>query len=399
VSAGPADLAASGLHKTFGPHHVLTGLDLKVAAGTMTAVLGPSGSGKTTLLRILAGFERPDRGSVTIGGVTVDDDRRHVPADRRRIGYVSQEGSLFPHLTVAANVGFGLPRRQRRGRRVSDLLDAVALTGLARRYPHELSGGQQQRAALARALAVTPRVMLLDEPFASLDANLRASVRADVRAILLEAATTAVLVTHDQDEALSTADHVAVIRDGTIAQCAAPQDLYDHPADAGLARFIGDANLIDGFSRHGRADTPLGMLAVRDGLPAAPGPVTVLIRPEQLAVRPGRDGPGTRGQVISTSFHGHDTVIRVSPGDHALPSPLVVRVCGNPRLMPGSAVTLTIREPVCAWPSPAAGQHPPRDDPGDGEQPHGMSAGRHDGQPGEQHPADGADHDARSSAV
>jgi iron(III) transport system ATP-binding protein len=399
VSAGPADLATSGLHKAFGTHLVLTGLDLKVAAGTMTAVLGPSGSGKTTLLRILAGFERPDRGSVTIGGVIVDDDRRHVPADRRRIGYVSQEGSLFPHLTVAANVGFGLPRRQRRGRRVSDLLDAVALTGLARRYPHELSGGQQQRAALARALAVTPQVMLLDEPFDSLDANLRASVRADVRAILLETATTAILVTHDQDEALSTADQVAVIRDGTIAQCASPQDLYDHPADAGLARFIGDANLIEGFTRHGRADTPLGMLAVRGHLPAAPGPVTVLIRPEQFAVRPGPDGPGAQGQVISTDFHGHDTVIRVSTGNDALPSPLVVRVYGNPPLRPGSTVTLTVRDPVCAWASPAAGHRSPQDDPGGSEQRHGVSAEHRDGEPGEQHPVDGADHDARSSAV
>ena len=349
--ATPADLSVAGLHKAFGQHPVLTGLDLEVAAGTLVAVLGPSGSGKTTLLRILAGFERPDRGSVTIGGVTVDGDRRHVPPDRRRIGYVSQEGSLFPHLTVEANVGFGLPRGQRHGRRVGDLLDAVALTGLARRYPHQLSGGQQQRVSLARALAVMPRVVLLDEPFASLDASLRASVRADVLAILREAAMTAILVTHDQEEALSSTDYVAVIRDGTIAQFATPQELYDHPADAGLARFVGDANLLDGLADDGLVHTPFGTLAVRDDLSAAPGKaVTVLIRPEQLDVRPGADGPGTHGKVISASFHGHDTLISISPGSETVPSPVLARVHGNPRLLPGSAVTLTVREPVCAWP-------------------------------------------------
>jgi len=349
--ATPAAVAVAGLHKAFGRHPVLTGLDLQVAAGTVTAVLGPSGSGKTTLLRILAGFERPDRGSVSIGGVTVDDDRCHVPPDGRRIGYVSQEGSLFPHLTVEANVAFGLPRGRRRGRRAGELLDAVALTGLARRYPHQLSGGQQQRVALARALAVTPRLVLLDEPFASLDANLRASVRADVLAILRDAAMTAILVTHDQEEALSSAGHVAVIRDGTIAQFATPQDLYDHPADADLARFVGDANLLDGFAESGLVHTQLGMLAVRDELGAAPRTaVTVLIRPEQLDVHPGGDGPGAHGRVISTSFHGHDTLISISPGNEEVPSPILARVRGNPGLGPGSAVTLSVREPVCAWP-------------------------------------------------
>jgi iron(III) transport system ATP-binding protein len=347
----PTDLAVTGLDKAFGRHPVLTGLDLEAAAGTLTAVLGPSGSGKTTLLRILAGFERPDRGSVTIGGVTVDGERCHVPADRRRIGYVSQEGSLFPHLTVEANVGFGLPRGQRHGRRVGDLLDAVALTGLARRYPHQLSGGQQQRVALARALAVMPRLVLLDEPFASLDANLRASVRADVLTILRDAKMTAILVTHDQEEALSSADYVAVIRDGTIAQLATPQDLYDHPADADLASFVGDANLLDGRVEDGLVHTAFGTLAVHDDLSGAPGKeVTVLIRPEQLDVRPGAAGQGAHGRVISTSFHGHDTLISVSHGSETVPSPLLVRVHGNPQLMPGSAVTLTVREPVCAWP-------------------------------------------------
>jgi iron(III) transport system ATP-binding protein len=345
---GPASLAATGLHKAFDSQPVLTGLDLAVPPGSFTAVLGPSGSGKTTLLRILAGFERPDRGSVTIGGMTVDGERCHVPAQRRRIGYVSQEGSLFPHLTVQANVGFGLPRRQRHGPGVSDLLDAVGMTGFARRYPHQLSGGQQQRVALARALAAKPKIVLLDEPFASLDANLRASVRSDVHTILRDAQTTAILVTHDQDEALSIADLVGVIRDGTIAQLAAPQDLYDHPVDADLARFVGEANLIDGVAGGGLIDTPFGKLAA-GGEPAA-GPVTVLVRPEQVEVRSGADGPGEPGRVLATDFHGHDAVIKVIPGTRDVPSPVIARILGGQAPEPGSAVTLTVRGPVTAWP-------------------------------------------------
>src|SRR5579863_5016331 len=227
-------LVIAGLYKAFGGHCVLTDLDLEVPAGSLTAILGPSGSGKTTLLRILAGFEQADTGTVRIGDAVVDGVGTHVPPERRRIGYVPQEGSLFPHLNVIANVGFGLPSRQRSSRQITDLLDAVGLTDLGKRYPHELSGGQQQRVALARALAIRPDVVLLDEPFASLDAHLRASIRTDVQEVFRRAGTTAVLVTHDQDEALSTADRVAVLRNGKIAQCAAPQDLYDRPADAEL---------------------------------------------------------------------------------------------------------------------------------------------------------------------
>ena len=252
-------LAVAGLDKRFGAHQVLADLSLDVPAGSLTAILGPSGSGKTTLLRVLAGFEHADAGTVRIGSAMADGPGVFLPPERRRIGYVPQEGSLFPHLTVAANVAFGLSRRtwgrDRRARRCAELLEAVGLGGLDRRYPHQLSGGQQQRVALARALAIAPEVVLLDEPFASLDANLRASVRADVQQLLKESGTTTVLVTHDQDEALSTADRVAVLRDGGIAQCAAPQELYCRPVDADMARFIGEANLIPGvLSRHVRAD-------------------------------------------------------------------------------------------------------------------------------------------------
>ena len=210
------------LHKSFGAQQVLGGLQLVAEAGSFTAVLGTSGSGKTTLLRLLAGFDRPDRGTIAIGGLVVDDETRHLAPEQRRIGYVPQEGTLFPHLSVEGNIGFGLDRGNRRAR-VAELLELVGLVGLGRRYPHQLSGGQQQRVALARALAIEPELVLLDEPFASLDTSLRASVRDEVRMILRASGTTAVLVTHDQDEALSLADRVAVLRHGAIAQYAPPR--------------------------------------------------------------------------------------------------------------------------------------------------------------------------------
>jgi iron(III) transport system ATP-binding protein len=303
MTVEPADLVVTDLHKAFGDQPVLRGVELTVPAGSLTAVLGASGSGKTTLLRIIAGFERPDRGSLTVGGTVLDDDRHHVRPQNRRIGYVAQEGSLFPHLTVEANVGFGLPRPARRGSRVSDLIDAVGLTGLGERYPHQLSGGQQQRVALARSLAVGSEIVLLDEPFNTLDANLRASIRADVHSILREAGTTGVLVTHLQDEALSKADMVAVNRSGVIVQFAPPADLYEHPVDADLASFVGDANLIDGETDGDFVDTPFGRLAVRGASSAGHrGRVTVMIRPEQVDVNGGQNGAGVPGRVLSAHY-------------------------------------------------------------------------------------------------
>jgi iron(III) transport system ATP-binding protein len=348
-------LAVTGLDKAFGCHRVLTALDLEVPEGSLTAILGPSGSGKTTLLRVLAGFERPDRGTVTIGGSMVDGPGVHLPPERRRIGYVPQEGSLFPHLTVAANIGFGLPMRERRGAAVRELLDAVGLTGLGGRYPHQLSGGQQQRVALARALAVRPRIVLLDEPFASLDAHLRASVRADVLELLRQTKTTGVLVTHDQDEALSAADRVAVLRGGHIAQCAAPHELYDRPADADLARFIGDANLVDGVLDDGAVDTILGTLPVQPAEAPPPGPVTVLVRPEQVELHPPGPNGGAGlvnvpGRVIAYGYHGHDTVVHVQPDRHPSAPVIIVRTLGGGKLPPGAPVELRAHGPVLAWP-------------------------------------------------
>jgi iron(III) transport system ATP-binding protein len=342
-------VAVTGLYKAFGAHPVLAGVDLEVPAGSLTAILGPSGSGKTTLLRLMAGFERADAGTIGIGDVLVDGPGAYLAPERRRIGYVPQEGSLFPHLTVAGNVGFGLRARERRGGKVAAMLETVGLGGFGQRYPHQLSGGQQQRVALARALAIEPAVVLLDEPFASLDAGLRSSVRADVQQIFRRAGTTAVLVTHDQDEALSTADRVAALRDGTIAQCAPPEDLYRRPADAGLARFIGDANLLDGVLDGSVVKTSLGTLPLD---PAATtlgvaGQVTVLIRPEQIDMGPNE--AGVTGRVTSYGYHGHDAVLHVQPGNDAEAQPILVRVTGGRHLPVGSPVTLQARGPVFAW--------------------------------------------------
>jgi iron(III) transport system ATP-binding protein len=354
-------LATSGLHKAFGTHPVLRGVDLDVPAGAFTAILGPSGSGKTTLLRLLAGFERADAGTIAIGDRVVDGPGAgYVPPERRRIGYVPQEGALFPHLTVAANVGFGVAARQRRNARTSELLEAVGLTGMGKRYPHQLSGGQQQRVALARALAISPEVVLLDEPFASLDAHMRASVRADVQRICQEAGTTAILVTHDQDEALSMADRVAVLRDGRIVQYAPPQDLYTRPADPALARFVGDANLIEGHvdaSSPAVVETILGRLPLErasDAAATAPGLVTVLIRPEQLAVEPGLQPgqlqDGLAGHVVACEYYGHDAVVRVRPASQPGTQDVIIRTPGGPQLPVGESVIVRARGLVVAWP-------------------------------------------------
>lgn len=353
ADAAPGDagwVSLRGVRKSFGAHPVLTGADLDVANGAIAAVLGPSGSGKTTMLRILAGFERPDAGSVVIGGTTVDDGRHHVPIERRRIGYVPQEGSLFPHLDVRGNVGFGLPRRARRAR-VAELLAMVGLEDLGHRYPHQLSGGQQQRVALARALAPDPRLVLLDEPFASLDANLRAQVRNDVLEILRRAGTTAILVTHDQDEALSSADVVAVLRGGAIAQVDSPFELYNHPVDAQIASFVGEANLLPGAARGDLVETGLGVLPLVRPAPKG-ATLTVLVRPEQVAVRldDGRPG-GIPATVESCEYHGHDTTIRLRPGGLAagFPPLVIARLAGRHSVRESAGVRLEVTGAVEAW--------------------------------------------------
>jgi iron(III) transport system ATP-binding protein len=355
-------LSISAVVKAFDGMPVLSGVDLEVPEGSFTAILGPSGSGKTTLLRIIAGFERPDGGQVRLGPDVVDDaQHRFVPCEKRRIGYVPQEGALFPHLNVGRNVAFGLARkepRERRRARVAELLDLVGLSGLGRRYPHQLSGGQQQRVALARALASEPEIVLLDEPFSSLDASLRASVRGDVHDVLRQSGATSILVTHDQDEALSMADQVAILRGGVIAQINTPAGLYGAPSDAELAQFLGEANLVRGTAHGTTVSTGLGELEVAPEGPASngtgngtrrlEGQVSVMVRPEQLLLGPG-GGAGIPSVVRSYEYFGHDAVVRVQPDDHGLPE-LVVRITGGVPLTPGARVDLTVQGTVVVWP-------------------------------------------------
>jgi iron(III) transport system ATP-binding protein len=280
MSASSA-LSIRGLNKAFGQKPVLVGLDLDVAEGSLTAVLGRSGCGKTTLMRLVAGCEPADAGTIRVGERIVAGQGVQLPPERRGIGVVAQEGTLFPHLDVAANVAFGLPRSKGHAGRVQELLALIGLAGYERRFPHQLSGGEQQRVALARALAPAPRIILLDEPFSALDPALRASLRAEVRTILQVSRTTAVLVTHDQTEALSVADQVAVMRDGRLVQTADPATLYRQPVDAEVAQFVGDAVFLPGRLEGGYVQCLLGRLAVHDR-PAGTGPALVMIRPEQI---------------------------------------------------------------------------------------------------------------------
>jgi len=358
-----------GCHHSYGRELVLDGVDLQVEKSSFVAVLGASGSGKTTLLRLVAGFERLRSGTLKLDGAVMDDGRKFVPPERRKIGYVPQDAALFPHMKVAANVGFGLRRRSDR-RRVPELLEMVGLAGMEGRYPHELSGGQQQRVALARALAVDPHVVLLDEPFSALDAAMRASIRHEVAAILRRSGTTTILVTHDQDEALSMADQVAVLRDGKIVAEGRPEQLYRRPADPDLASFLGEANLLPGRPASGSVDTTLGRLVLIDGLSATwepkPEHLTVLIRPEQFELRARSAAPASGGvpaRVMDCAYFGHDAVLHVRPerpgADGSL---LLVRVTGVAAPSLGTEVLMTVRGPVMAWPAgeEAAAEAPKR---------------------------------------
>lgn len=349
---GTSALEVHDLWKGYAGNKVLSGLDLEVPEGSLSAVLGLSGCGKTTLLRVIAGFESAQQGRVSLSGRVLDDERTHIAPERRDIGYVPQEGALFPHLDVQANVGFGLSRAQRRGSTVSELLEMVGLGPLAKRMPHELSGGEQQRAALARALARNPALLLLDEPFSSLDATLRGAVREEVSALVRRQGTTTVLVTHDQEEALSLADSVAVLRNGQIVQQGSPQDIYATPQDAGLANFLGDANLIEAALADGRAQTPLGILQLRGqtAQQQTPRQGIVVIRPEQLTVRATNENKeGVRGIVERCRYYGHDALLTIRQSDTTSPvAPLLARVGGEHALPVGTHVTVTAAGAVSA---------------------------------------------------
>ena len=410
----PPALRCDGLSKSFGDVVAVRDLAMTVSPGSLVALLGPSGCGKTTALRLIAGFESADAGTVHIAGRSVVGPNHTLPPERRRVGMVFQDYALFPHLTVAGNVRYGLTsngvsndgaptngaaasphalaariRHWARDRwqsrpvlgmsddirsRVDDALTHVGLRHMAHRYPHELSGGEAQRVALARALAPRPDVILLDEPFSNLDARLRAAVRLEVREILKSAGAAAVFVTHDQEEAFSLADQVAVMLRGHIEQVASPQELYQFPASHAVAEFVGDADFLPGRLEAGTVRTELGLInsshiSSETTQPRAPrtadGDVDVLLRPESLRVEPasiavgGSDRPGGDGPegdspialVIDRQYYGHDQVIAVE-----LPSAKVVHVRLGPteQYVPGDHVRIYVDGPATVLPRPTA---------------------------------------------
>jgi iron(III) transport system ATP-binding protein len=290
------------LSKRFGGVVALDRFSLRAPDGAVLGLVGPSGSGKTTALRVIAGFDRPDAGTVTIAGTTVVDDSHFLPPERRSVGMVFQDFALFPHMSVARNVGYGL-RTADREPRVAEVLSMVGLSGMGDRMPHELSGGEQQRVALARALAPQPDVILLDEPFSNLDAPQRERVRKEVRTILVEARATAVFVTHDREEALAISDVVAVMRDGTVLQTATPHDLYRSPADRWVASFLGEGEFVSGTAGDSVVETAYGSFRNDTGLRGA---VEVLIRPEAVRLTLADDGGAL---VVEREFYGHDQLV------------------------------------------------------------------------------------------
>jgi iron(III) transport system ATP-binding protein len=303
-------ITCHGVRKRFGNVEAVRGVDLSVDPGQLVALLGPSGCGKTSTLRLLAGFERPDAGEILIGDLTVSGPHVHLAPERRRVGMVFQDYALFPHMTVAKNVAYGLPRGRARRRRVAEMLELVGLTGLEHRHPHELSGGQQQRVALARALAPEPEVVLLDEPLSSQDSALRARVRDEMRDILKRTGTTAIHVTHDQEEALSIADVVAVMWDGRIVQTGIPEEIYANPATPQIASFVGDANLLSGEADGSRVRCELGTLPCRNSSTRS-GNVSLLLRPEWIEMNGADTGEGTQATVVAHAFYGHDQIVEV----------------------------------------------------------------------------------------
>ena len=333
-------LSLQGIGKSFAGEEILKNLNLDVNEHEFLAILGSSGSGKTTLLRLISGFDSPDSGEIQIGGQPVFSKSLNISADERRVGFVPQDAALFPHLSVAKNIEFGLNKLSAPARteRVKELLKLVDLVGFEDRMSHELSGGQRHRVALARALAPKPQLILLDEPFSSLDAELRVRLREDVRSVIAKTGTTAILVTHDQEEALSIASRVAILRDGEFAQIGNPSEIYQAPTDVEMATFLGDSVIINGVIKDGKVVTDLGLLTalnkVADGATGR-----VAIRPENFYLQP---NPKGEGEVIGRQYFGHDALI-----DVRLPK-LVIQARANGPFAPeiGMKVTVWVRGQV-----------------------------------------------------
>ena len=339
----PTALQLSGVDKRYGQVHAVRSLDLEVAAGEVLTIIGPSGCGKSTLLRLVAGLEHPDAGRVLVGGEVVAEGRSWRPPEHRRVGMVFQDHALFPHLDVRRNVAFGLdglPRSQRAGR-VGEALDLVGLAHLADRHPHELSGGEQQRVALARALAPRPAVVLLDEPFSSLDENLRTRVRADTLAALRETGSAAVLVTHDQTEALSLGDRLAVMRGGVVEQVAAPTTVYESPATRFVATFMGEADFLPAHVHDALLTCEIGVVSTVPGWGRVDVDVEVMLRPHEVALEV---DPASTSRVERVEYHGAFVLheVRLASGRtlrswqqhgvrHAVGTPVAVSVVAGAR--------------------------------------------------------------------
>lgn len=345
-----AGVALQGVSKHFGSVTALQDVYLSVADGEIVGLLGPSGCGKTTALRLIAGFEIPDAGEVTVAGKPAAGNGVWVPPERRRIGMVFQDYALFPHLNVADNVAFGLRSRRDAKQRVSEVLQLVGLAEYAKRFPHQLSGGQQQRLALARALAPKPASLLLDEPFSNLDADLRGRMRHEVRSILKHEGVTAIFVTHDQKDAFAICDRVAVMNAGRIEQIGTPRELHARPATEFVARFVGLSNVLPGrLAPASLADggacvaTALGTLPCHPDCPVAAGgtttEVSVCMRPEWFTLD--ADGP-LSGTVLSALYEGDALELVVSLHDMHVSRPITIRTSVVEPVDPGSTVRFRI---------------------------------------------------------
>jgi iron(III) transport system ATP-binding protein len=334
-------LEIRNLSLSYGDQVVLTNLNLEAEQGQLTAVLGASGAGKSTLLRLIAGFEAPTSGEIYIDSKLVSSSSEVLAPEKRGVGIVPQDSALFSHLTVSQNIGFGLPKGS--DARVNELLELVGLSEFANRKPASLSGGQAQRVALARALAPRPKLILLDEPFSALDAELRGRLREDVKAVLKVENASAILVTHDQEEALSLADKVAVMREGMVIQAGTPTEIYNEPVDLGIATFLGDSILVDGRVEGGKVITDLGKLSALNSITDGESGV-VAIRSENFYLQP---NPSGDSEVIGRVFFGHDAVVEVQTPK------LKIRARSNGPFAPevGMRVTVWVRGAVNFYPS------------------------------------------------